>query len=396
MLILPLSVALSALCAGARAQESGSSFPFEITSNKPFVQVHVSGRGPFWFVLDTGAENRSFIGWQLARQLGISIASPQEMHIGAEEGVTVNIGLAPGLSLDVHGIRHRGRHGVLELQHMNPYVGRPIQGLLGADFLENRVVTLDYQNRRITVRDPTGFRPSGTGTTVPLSSEQGWAIASASVQVPGCGPIKARLHIDTGMRQGILFKTPFVKKHHLDEALAQAPRATVGGSLGGPTRGLVARIDWIKMGDIEIVQPIAVLSLDRTGNLAAGDVDGILGGMILRRFTVTFDYPHQRMILEPNARARDRFEHDMSGMFLIAQGDEFERITVQSVMRDSPAAAAGVRRGDQLATIDGRKASKLGLAAIRLLFMQPNRSCHIVFSRGTSRFEATLKLKRLL
>lgn len=49
-------------------------------------------------------------------------------------------------------------------------------------------------------------------------------------------------------------------------------------------------------------EPIASFSLDeRKGLLASTDIDAIIGGRILKRFTVTFDYPHQRMFLEPNS-----------------------------------------------------------------------------------------------
>jgi hypothetical protein len=42
------------------------------------------------------------------------------------------------------------------------------------------------------------------------------------------------------------------------------------------------------------------LSRDKTGLFASSDFDGILGGEMLRRFKVIFDYSRQRVILEPN------------------------------------------------------------------------------------------------
>ena len=39
----------------------------------------------------------------------------------------------------------------------------------------------------------------------------------------------------------------------------------------------------------------------KEGALASPDIGAILGGEILERFTVTFDYPHHRILLEPNS-----------------------------------------------------------------------------------------------
>jgi hypothetical protein len=68
--------------------------------------------------------------------------------------------------------------------------------------------------------------------------------------------------------------------------------------------------------------------------------------MILERFTVTFDYPHLRMPLEPNSHFADAFRKNASGLSVLARGADFRRFEVDGVDPGSPAALAGIHIGD--------------------------------------------------
>ena len=51
--------------------------------------------------------------------------------------------------------------------------------------------------------------------------------------------------------------------------------------------------------------------------------DGIIGTEILRRYKVIWDYPHSRVVLEPNNRVSEPYEYNMSGLSLVADGIDF-------------------------------------------------------------------------
>ena len=54
-----LCLAILASDVSALAETKAVEIPFEISSNKPFVQVSVYGSKPLWFVLDTGCAETS-------------------------------------------------------------------------------------------------------------------------------------------------------------------------------------------------------------------------------------------------------------------------------------------------------------------------------------------------
>jgi hypothetical protein len=139
-----------------------------------------------------------------------------------------------------------------------------------------------------------------------------------------------------------------------------------------------------------------VLSVDKKGSLASGDFDGIVGGELLRRCRVIFDHPRERLLLEPNAAFAAPFDYDMSGLFLLAEGDDFTRFLVRGVLEGSPSSAAGLAGGDEITSVDGRPAAKLTLEEIRRTLRSGEREVALGIRRGDKSLTVRLKLKRMV
>ena len=81
-----------------------------------------------------------------------------------------------------------------------------------------------------------------------------------------------------------------------------------------------------------------------------------IGLGILRQFNLTFDYPRQRLILEPNHFFGQRDIFNRTGFRLARDGSAWK---ITTVYPDSPAAAAGLEPGDRVEAIDGRRADEI-------------------------------------
>jgi hypothetical protein len=79
------------------------------------------------------------------------------------------------------------------------------------------------------------------------------------------------------------------------------------GMAGGQPRVLAAQLDKLKVGDVELARPIFALA-QVPGFGGANEPDGLLCSDFLGRFTLIFDYPRQRLILDagPTAEALAR------------------------------------------------------------------------------------------
>lgn len=102
------------------------------------------------------------------------------------------------------------------------------------------------------------------------------------------------------------------------------------------------------------------------------------------------------MILEPNAQFSESFETDMSGMELLADGEDFSIVLVDDVKPDSPAAKAGVLGGDIITAIDNRQAKEFTLEQIRQMFKQDGGEYLLNLKRDGTEVQVRIKLRRLL
>ncbi|HET7224627.1 MAG TPA: aspartyl protease family protein [Candidatus Eisenbacteria bacterium] len=369
--------------------------PFEIASNKAFVQVTVNGSAPQWFILDSGCAGGSVIARECADRLGIARGRATERHLGAGSGVSVGVSTAAdavlGLGEDTVGV---ASPRVFPLAHVARFEGRRVDGLVGEDFLLRHVVEIDYAHRRLRIRDPRGFTPPRGATVVPIALEHGLAVVGGAIALPGGGSIPCRFVIDTGVRATVILYRPFAIAHHLLDAPGDLASAVVGGGAGGETIGDVGRLAWLALGEARFERPTAVYSRDTVGVFASEDPDGIIGGELLRRCRVTFDYPHRRLMLERH-RGPGAFEYDMSGLFLTAEGDRFDTVMVYGVTSGTPAAEAGVRPGDAILAIDGARAPDLTLERARAMLRTPGAH-RLELERGNERREIRIEARPLV
>jgi C-terminal processing protease CtpA/Prc len=121
----------------------------------------------------------------------------------------------------------------------------------------------------------------------------------------------------------------------------------------------------------------------------------LLGGEILRRFTVTFDFSRRRLLLEPNRHFGDGFPHDASGLNL-RLAPENGLLRVHDVTPGSAAAKAGFKIEDLLLEVEGAPIEELGLERMHRLLENDGRTFRVRVRRGTEELSLTLVTAKIL
>jgi C-terminal processing protease CtpA/Prc len=158
----------------------------------------------------------------------------------------------------------------------------------------------------------------------------------------------------------------------------------------------IGRVAALKLGALEIARPVTALHGDSAG-VFSGNSEGVgnIGGDVLRRFTVYFDYANKRMILEPHAGTSEPFEADMSGMMLL-MNDSLTAAAVDYVVPGSAATDAGLAVGDTLVSIDGQPANGAAIRELRKRFRRDGERIVLTVRRGGETKTVTLVLRRLV
>ena len=86
----------------------------------------------------------------------------------------------------------------------------------------------------------------------------------------------------------------------------------------------------------------------------------------------------------------------MSGLFVTAEGADLRQFQVLRVIDGSPAAAAGIREGDEIVAVDGRPASELSLEALRNRFVEAGKQRELAVRRGAQTLQVRITLRKLV
>lgn len=397
-----LSIHLMVMCANGQQTAptthfvSGTSalrIPFELASNVIFLKVRVNDSQPLSFILDTGA-SLTIIDAERAKQSGIKFSIVGKA-LGAG-GSPVDAGLAKDVSFSLLGLDFQARQtGIISLFDLNRYTGRTVDGVLGHNFFSRFVVEIDYAAHLINLYDPKSFQYSGAGESVPIELKDSGANVRARLALAGRVPIEGDFRIDTGGSHALLLHTPFVKAQNILQSVPKTIAVPAAG-VGGETSVLLGRIQSLQLGRFTLEKPVTGFAQSSKGALANPNLTGNIGGGILRRFKVIFDYQNKRMILEPNGKITEPFESDMSGVVLIAEGAKLDIPKVFYVTENSPASEAGLRVGDIITAIDSKPSSTLSLEDIREMFKQNGREYLLSVKRGEQSLQIKIKLRGLI
>ena len=367
---------------------TSATVPFELVNNHIYVDVHLNGKGPFRLLFDTGGSN--VVTPQVAKELGVEAQGTLEIRGAGEKSEDAGVAKLDTVRLGGATLRDQ-LFVVVPFDELSAVEGLPVQGLLGYEIFKRFVVTIDYPGRKLTVHTPGTFPAGSPGVKVPFRFSEHVPEVDGTIDgIPGT------FWIDTGSRASLAIERPFAEKHGLAKRYGARLEAVTGWGIGGAARGVLARAGKLTLGGaVTIDRPIVTISAREGGGPANQYLAGNVGGAILKRFVVTFDYAAQRILFAPGAATQAAEPYDRSGLWLNLAKGGFE---VMDVVRGGPGAKAGLRVGDRVVAVDGKPASRTTLGELReRLRTQPvgTRVKLTVESRGKRR-AATLVLADLV
>jgi len=367
--------------------KSFATVPFELINNHIYLDVRLNDKGPFRMLCDTGGAN--IVTPSLARELGLKAEGALQGRGVGEK--SEDVGLAKIKSLQVGEATLSDQvFAVFPMESFAAVEGIPINGVIGYEVFKRFVAKVDYEHHLITLTLPTAFSYKGQGTVLPFQFNA--HIPQVEGSIDG---IEGKFDIDTGSRSSVDLLGPFVEKHDLAAHYGAKLEAVTGWGVGGASRSLVTRAKVLRLGRVEVRNPVTELSVQKKGAFVNPYVAGNVGAGVLKRFNITFDYTHQQMIFEPNANYDKPDVFDRSGMWLNQAGESFE---VMDVIPGGPAANAGLKTGDRVLAIDGRSAGQLSLPAVRVQFKSdpPGTKLHLTVQSGEQKRDVELVLKELV
>ena len=269
----------------ARIEIPGDSVtvPMQDMGGRPVVELKINGKGPYRFILDTGAVT-TVVSDELSREL--SLSPPAGVRVASVGG-----GPAPAIVL-IHDVRV----GDAVLQDMIAAV-MPLGGLLKGENAPRGVLSaacfpgylLTYDNPAKQILIKKGALASADSKSI-FQYTDDQVLPTVPIRIAGHD---TQVHLDTGSAFGLTLPLKFLAELPLASQPKEAGTVRTGG---GEFPVSIARVNGaIELGKYKLGLDEVRFSDARPG---PGPAVGNIGYGVLRDFVVTLDSKNQRVQLD--------------------------------------------------------------------------------------------------
>ncbi|GAB3526985.1 hypothetical protein GCM10027443_02830 [Pontibacter brevis] len=360
------------------------SIPFKLVHNLIVIPVKINNSQPLNFILDSGVKNTLIT--HLYHDDALELKDVNKIIInGLGEGHTIEAYESFGNEMfmqGIKGINHQVYVLLEDVFDLSSYMGMPMHGIIGYDIFKNFIVKIDYSSKVLTLYKPdTKLKKKRKAEEHPLHIEGTKAYVYGKVRQHNGDTVDVKLVVDTGASHSLSLYLPS------DERLALPPKvmeAFLGRGLSGDLHGKIGRLNAFALGKYELQDLPASYPNEESIKMAInlGGRNGNLGSDVLSRFTVIFDYPHSKLTLIPNRRFREPFNYNMAGFEVVTPLPGTNFYVISNVVEGSPAKQLGLKPGDQLVDINGRKCTELMLPELmEILKGKPGRKLRLRLRR---------------
>lgn len=301
--------------------------PFELVNNRPFIKLMINGKGPFRFVIDTGA-SMSVLSDKTATALGVKPVAKggSARAIGGSGTFPILYGLLDSIQMgeakiEVVPIYIRTVHSTEDTPE-----GERSDGYIGLSVLSQYAVTLDYKTQELLLNrtpltdselaaktaDPVATPEAAaapkvenlgalTGVEVPIRSTSG-GLASAEAHLPTMDrPLN--FIVDTGATISVISKAT-VKKYELEGMKLKGETFRVIGAAGVEDGAEALGLSTLTVNNLRKNNSRAlILDLDAVNETSGFEQHGVLGGDYLRHFRLVLDLRRNYLGLIPQSPA---------------------------------------------------------------------------------------------
>lgn len=382
-----------------------TSVPFKLINNLVFVPIKVNGI-ELNFLLDTGVSETILFSLEEKKEVRFFNAEKVLLKgLGNQAAVEGLKSTNNTLEFSNLMISNHMLYIVLDPEfNLSSHIGIPVNGIIGYQFFRNNLVEVNYRKKRIVVfkdneRNRTKFEKKFI--TIPITIEKFKPYVNSTVTLDN-HEVAVKLLIDIGNSDAVwLFqdRSAFIKVpvKNFDDFL--------GRGFSGDIEGKRGRLQKFKLADFEFSNPVAAFpdSVSIRNVTMVPDRMGSVGGEIMKRFDVVFDYQNQRLHLKKNSEFSTPFSYNKSGVEIQHNGLQWIQETVRmetvpitskysetggigpktdfkykfklkpifeiaNVRKNSPAAKVGLQKGDIIIMINNIVPYKYSLQDINSLF----------------------------
>lgn len=383
--------------------------PFKLINNLIFVPLNINGV-ELTFLLDSGVNETILFS-----------LDDKEINFNDTEKIKFS-GL--GESKNIEGLRADNnlvkigndfidkKHTIFiildESINFSSHVGIPVHGIIGYHFFKNNLVEIDYITEKIIVyKDEKNFiKNKKRFKEFPITIEGNKPYLMTDVEMTN-QKVPSKMLLDLGNSDAIWLFPKMIENFVYNRPNIED---YLGQGFNGDIYGKRSRIHRLFIGNFAFEKPLTAMPDEYSiqSLKIVPNRKGSVGSEILRRFTVIFNYPENKIYLKKNRHYSDPFLFNKTGLDVQHDGMIWEKdivkletvkdftdrtensvnyqiqetfkynmilkpqFSVAGCRIDSQCDLAGIRKNDKIISINNKKASTLTLQKINNLLRLPD------------------------
>jgi len=350
------------------------SVPFEMVGSYVVIKLKVNESTPLNIILDSGISNTIITELEPTDKISLNFSDVKDlMGLGGGEHLEAyksnyNVLKVGKLKLDsktVFVLRE-------DIFNLSKHTGTKINGLIGVDFFSDYIVEVNYSNKRVNFYENKSLIVPKGYETIPLNVQSRKMFVNLKVLESDSTQRRVKMLLDTGAELNAWFQTHKNESVHLPKMNV---RCTIGEGFNGEIKGVVGRMKLICFGSFCLSNPI--VSFPDSASIAEivenSDRDGTVGSEILSRFNYFIDYNQKQFHFKPNENFKNKYKYNIAGIEVTQIIPSVPQTEIWKVWENSPAAAAGLKIGDQIIEINGQRAFQYSVNEIKMFFETPSK-----------------------
>lgn len=383
------------ISAGLNAQEQFIEPPAKLLTSFHFKQISggvIMLKGLFGdrkdslnFILDTGSGGIS-LDSTTVEEFGL-IPTPSDLTILGIAGIRKVSFLynqklrLPGLTIDSLNF-HINNYDILTQVY-----GEKVDGIIGYAVLSRYIFWINYDSLKINVYSNGRLKyPRGGWLYEPILR----TLPVQNARIKDARVSNSRFLFDLGAGLCMMLNKDFIEdSNFLDKKRVLYAKEAEG--VGGKIDMYLTVIKEVRVGPYRF-RNVPVFVFNDTFNLTSYPyLSGIIGNDLLRRFNMILNYAKREFYFMPNSKYGEGFDYAYSGIELYYVDG---KIILGDVAEKSPAAAAGLKEGDEVIGINN--VITQSLQVFKQALQGQGDKIRIIIRRNGELMEFTFRVKSIL
>lgn len=372
--------------------------PFELNNNLIVIKVLLNNAIPLKFILDTGVRTTVLTEKTFTDLLNLTYSRKITIPgVGGEKIVDAYV--TNNVTLGINGMEGHG-HALIVLEEdllqLKNYLGTSVHGILGYELFSRFIVEINYSTKIVTFHDPSHYKKRKRFVSYELPIIDTKPYLKVDFTLNDSIVHNGNFMIDTGASHSFLIDKYADSTYYIPQPSIYSH---LGRGLGGELFGHISRINKVSLAPFSFEEVIATFpdTASYVTNVSKNYIhrDGTIGGGLLTRFVVVFDYINEKLYLKKGRSYKKPFEYNLSGLIIRAKGLRLDEYEIVEVRDGCSAQLAGVMAGDEILIINGQYTKDIKLdEVLGLINLRANKAIRMVVMRNGVKTKLFFKLER--